>query len=325
MSVVPERPAKVLVCGEALIDLFACPVDPSGTSMIACTGGSPLNVATGIARLGTQAAFLGGISRDHFGEVIIKFATAEGIEMSLVKRTGRPTPLVTVATDPTGHPSYAFYTYETAEHDLTLDDLPSDLPETIDAIAMGSYALALEPVGTALLALAQREAQRRVISLDPNLRPALVGPLDRWRQRFESVAHCATIIKLSEEDFTLGWGADAQIETAVRCWLENGVRLVAMTRGASGAAVWWSGGKATFPAHAAEVIDAVGAGDSFHAALLARLAQRCLLDRKSLADLDRSAVEDVIRYANAAAALTCGCRGADMPRQADVEGALHAS
>ena len=324
MSVVPERPAKVLVCGEALIDLFACPVDPSGTSVIACTGGSPLNVATGIARLGIQAAFLGGVSRDHFGEVIMRFAAAEAIDMSLVKRSGRPTPFVTVATDATGHPSYVFYTHETAEHDLALDDLPSDLPETIEAIAMGSYALALEPVGTALLALAQREAHRRVISLDPNLRPALVGPLDGWRERFENMARCATIIKLSEEDFALGWGADAQIDTAVNAWMDNGVRLVAMTQGANGAAVWWSGGKAIFPAHAAEVIDAVGAGDSFHAALLARLAQRGLLDRRSLTDLDRSAVEDVIRYANVAAALTCGCRGADMPRQADVEGALHA-
>jgi fructokinase len=94
----------MLVCGEALIDLIVRPDDPSGTSLSACTGGSPLNVATGIARLGTSAAFLGGISTDYFGDLIMQFAISEKIDTTLVKRTTRPTPLVAVATDTLGHP-----------------------------------------------------------------------------------------------------------------------------------------------------------------------------------------------------------------------------
>lgn len=314
----------ILVCGEALIDLFARPDDPSGASLIACIGGSPLNVATGIARLDVAVGFLGGISTDRFGELVMKFAAAEKIDTSLVKRTKRPTPLVAVATDTLGHPSYAFYTHETAERDLTPDDLPSQFAEGVEAIAMGSYALAIEAVGSTLLALAKREARRRVISLDPNLRPAIVGPLNAWRERFESAALYATIIKLSEEDFMMGWGSNADIEGVLGNWFTNGVSMVAMTRGAKGATAWWSGGRVTLPAYRTEVIDAVGAGDSFHAALLARLAQRGLLNREAMSRLNLQTVEDVLRYANTAAALTCRCRGADLPRRAQVEAALHA-
>ena len=122
----------------------------------------------------------------------------------------------------------------------------------------------------------------------------------------------------------LGWGPYADIQASVANWLANGVSLVAMTKGASGATAWWSGGQVTLPAHAAKVIDAVGAGDSFHAALLARLSQRGALNRAALDKLDRPAIEDVIRYANAAAALTCSRRGADLPQRAEVEAVFNA-
>ncbi len=189
---------------------------------------------------------------------------------------------------------------------------------------MGSYTLAIEPIGSTLLALAQRERQLRVISLDPNLRPAMVGSLEIWRERFENVARCATIIKLSEEDLMLGWGPHADIEVLVGNWLANGVSLVAMTKGASGATAWWPGGQVTLPGRTVQVVDAVGAGDSFHAALLARMAQQGVLNRAALAKLDIPEVEDAIRYANAAAAFTCSRRGADLPRRAEVEAALNA-
>ena len=309
----------ILVCGEALIDLFMRPNVGDGAILEARAGGSPLNVASGAARLGVPSAFLGGVSTDHFGELLMRTALGEGIDMSMAKRTPRPTPFVAVTPDHLGHPTYTFYAHQTAEGDVDIPDLPAQLSPSIGAIAMGSFALALEPIGASLLALAQREGGQRVISLDPNLRPTMVGPVALWRERFDAVAQCAAIIKLSEEDFVGGWGNLANAEAVAERYLSQGVQLVIMTRGAAGASAWWSGGQLTLPGRAISMVDAVGAGDSFHAGLLARLAHRGMLDRSALARLDRTIVADTVGYAIAAASITCGRRGADLPRRAEVE------
>ncbi len=309
----------ILVCGEALIDLFARTDGSIGAILEARAGGSPLNVASGIARLGAPTAFLGSVSTDYFGDLLMRTALSEGIDTSMVKRSPRPTPLVAVTPDALGHPAYCFYAHQTAEGDLDLPDIPVQLPASVGAIAMGSYALAIEPIGASLLALAQRERERRVISLDPNLRPTMVGPIAQWRARFDAMARCAAIVKLSEEDFVGGWGDLSGAEAVAERYLSQGVRLVIMTRGAAGATAWWSGGGLTLPGRVVPVVDAVGAGDSFHAGLLARLAHRRLLDRGALAQLDRTIVQDAVGYAIAAASLTCGRRGPNLPRRADME------
>ena len=309
----------ILVCGEALIDLFVRPDGGDGATLEARAGGSPLNVASGIARLGAPTAFLGGVSMDYFGDLLMRTALSEGVDMSMVKRSPRPTPLVAVTPDALGHPAYSFYAHQTAESDLDLLDLPAHLPSSVEAIAMGSFALAIEPIGPSLLALAQRESDRRVISLDPNLRPTMVGRIAHWRARFDAVARCAAIVKLSEEDFVDGWGDLSAAEAVAGSYLSQGVQLLIMTRGAAGASAWWRGGQLTLPGQAVSMVDAVGAGDSFHAALLARLAQRGLLDRRALAQLDQTSVADAVAYAIAGASLTCSRRGADLPRRADLE------
>ena len=312
----------ILVCGEALIDLYAQPDAALGPILKATVGGSPLNVAIGLARLGTGAAFLGGVSTDHFGTLLVQAMLEEGMDISLLKRSARPTPLVLVAPDADGHPSYTFYAHESAERDVTFADVPVRLPAAINAIALGSYLLAADPIGTALLTLAEREAHRLVISLDCNLRPAMVGPLDAWRDRIERFARCAAIIKLSEEDFVTGWGENANIGDHVSRWLTQGARLIVMTHGPSGATAWFRSGRIAIPGRRIQVVDAVGAGDSFQAGLLTRLVQKRLLSHPALMTLDRASVEDAVHYANISASMTCGWRGAAMPRRADVDAAM---
>jgi fructokinase len=312
----------ILVCGEALIDLYVQPDAALGPILKATVGGSPLNVAIGLARLGTDAAFLGGVSTDHFGTLLVQAMSEEGIDISLLKRSARPTPLVLVAPDAGGHPSYTFYAHESAECDLIFADMPVRLPAAINAIALGSYALAADPIGTALLTLAEREAHRLVICLDCNLRPAMVGPLDRWRDRIERFARCAAIIKLSEEDFVAGWGENADLGDHVSRWLTQGAQLIVMTHGANGATAWHRCGRLAIPGQRAQVVDTVGAGDSFQAGLLARLAQKALLSRFALTTLDRASIEDAMHYANITAAMTCGRRGADAPQRAEVDAAM---
>lgn len=309
----------IVVCGEALIDLFMNEGVPSGPILKAAIGGSPLNLAIGLARLETPAAFFGGLSLDYFGTLLADSLRKEGVDTSLLKRSVRPTPLVLVSPDTQGHPSYTFYAHESAVQDVDLADVSHPLPPSVQAIALGSYALAVEPVGSALLSLAEREAQRTVIVLDCNLRPAMVGPLHLWRQRMERFAACASIIKLSDEDFASGWSDGAQSDGQAARWLQRGVKLVIMTHGARGATAWHRCGRVTVPAPRVSVIDTVGAGDSFQAALLARLAQNGLLSSLGLSALDRPSILDAMGYASLAASITCGRRGADLPRRAEIE------
>lgn len=312
----------ILVCGEALIDLFAQFDDVSGPTLEVTIGGSPLNVATGLARLDAPAGFLGGVSTDHLGALLTNAMREEGIDTSLLKRSARPTPLVLVAPNADGHPSYTFYAHESAVQDVTLADIPTRLPSSVNAIALGSYALAVEPVGTALIALAERESRRIVISVDCNLRPTMVGPLHVWRQRIERFARCASIIKLSDEDFAVGWGEEARFSDQADYWLSQGAKLIVMTRGADGATAWHRSGCVSLPSPLVEVVDTVGAGDSFQAGLLARLDQNGLLNQVALSTLDRTSIEDAMRYANSAAGMTCHRRGADMPRRSEVDRAM---
>jgi len=312
----------ILVCGEALVDLFAELHAPDGPILRVAVGGSPLNVAVALARLETPVGFFGGLSVDCFGSLLADAMQREGIDTSLVKRSARPTPLVLVSPDRHGNPSYTFYAQETAVQDVGLVDVSGPLPSSVQAIALGSYALAVEPVGTSLLSLAEREAGRRVIALDCNLRPALVGSLASWRTRIEQLARCASIFKLSDEDFASGWGEAAQPEEQATGWLKQGVKLVVMTHGARGATCWHHSGRVGVPAFPTPIVDTVGAGDSFQAALLARLTQKGLLSSSALTSLDATSIADAMRYASLAAGMTCARRGADPPRRREMDASL---
>jgi fructokinase len=150
----------------------------------------------------------------------------------------------------------------------------------------------------------------------------MVGDLEVWRDQFERFARTATIIKLSEEDFVTGWGEKVEFGDLVARWLEHGVRLVVMTYGANGATAWHQAGCVVLPCRCVQVVDTVGAGDSFHAGLLARFAQRNLLSHDAMRTLDVASIEDAMRYATVAAGLTCGQQGANLPLQLEVDAAM---
>jgi fructokinase len=305
----------VLVCGEALVDLFdAAPDRP-------VPGGSPFNVAIGLGRLGCPAAFLGGISTDAHGALLIRRLTDAGVDTRLALRTDRPTPVARISTDGAGHPRYEFQVYRTADTALTPDALPSTLPASIEAIALGSYPIAVPPMADALAALAAREGAQRVISIDANVRPALVGDLAAWRQRFGALVTHATVVKASDEDLLTAFGPDCDVATLAQRWIEAGVSLVIVTLGPAGATAFFGGASMTVPGQSVRVIDTVGAGDSFHAALLAHLHRRGLLSREALGRLAAADLDDALRYAIAAASITCSRSGADPPHRADMAAA----
>jgi fructokinase len=195
----------------------------------------------------------------------------------------------------------------------------------VRALTFGSYTMAVEPVGSAFAALAERECGRRVISVDPNLRPAVVGDMARWATAAERFYRTATMIKASDEDVRIAWGGRVSVAEAAAYWLERGARLVVVTEGAKGATAFCAAGHVSVPAYSVVVRDTVGAGDTFHAALLAQLAKTDRLSPDAIAELDLPAIRDLLRYAMAAAAVTVSRNGADLPTAADVEARLAAA
>jgi len=309
----------ILVCGEALIDLFVdAPVNKSMPAR-AVAGGSPFNVAIGLSRLGVRSAFLGGISRDRFGTYLADTLVREGVDDRYLVRTDRLSTISVVATSEDGQPSYAFHGEGAADRSLSLGDLPAALPDDVRALTFGSYTMAVEPVGTTLAALAQREHGRRVISVDPNLRPSVVGDMQAWATAAERFYRTATIIKASDEDIRVAWGGRWSITEAAAYWLGCGASLVVVTEGAQGAAAFSAAGHVSVPGRSVVVQDTVGAGDTFHAALLAQLARTERLTPQAIAALQLPDLRDLLGYATAAAAITVSRSGADLPTAAEVD------
>jgi fructokinase len=309
----------ILVCGEALVDLFLDP--PEGAQMLgrAVAGGSPFNVAIGLARLGLPVGFLGSISRDGIGAMLAEHLAREGVDTRFTARSDRLSTVSAVATGADGQPSYGFHGEGAADRFLMPADLPAALPPEARALSFGSYSMAVEPTGSTLAALAEREHGRLVISVDPNVRPSVVPDMALWAVAAERFYRTATIVKASEEDVRIAWGGRLSLQEAAAYWLGLGARLVVITRGADGVLGFCAAGSVELPAREVGVRDTVGAGDSFHAALLARLAQTDRLSLEGVAGLDLTALGELLDYAATAASITVGRRGADLPKVREVE------
>lgn len=309
----------ILVCGEALFDMMGV-ATPDGEAFLPVVGGSPLNVAIGIARLGRRVGFLSKLSTDFFGDRLDAVLGAGGVDRRYLRRAaGMPTTLAFVALGGDGQPVYAFYGAGAADRSMTPDDLPEALPEAVTAVHVGSIALAQEPTASTLEAFVAREAAHRVISLDPNIRPSVIPDRAGHVARFERLLGRADLVKASVEDAAwLAGGAVDPAETA-RDWSRRGPAMVCVTDGANGLIVAREGDCEAVPAPAVAVADTIGAGDSVQAALLARLDETGRLDKAALRRLGPADCRDLAVFAAAAAAITVTRRGADLPRRAELD------
>ena len=302
-----------VVCGEALMDVYTGESTPTGMTLDARIGGSPLNVAQGLARLERPVAFLAGLSTDACGERLLASLHAEGVDTSLVLRSDAPSTLSVISVDAAGVPRYAFHGTGAADRQITHDTLPA-LPKAARVLQFGSYALAVEPVGSALHALAARERERRLITYDPNVRLNVEPDRSHWRAVVEQMVSVAHLVKVSDEDLALLYPDETPEQVAAR-WLGRGVNLVAVTRGSQGASAWTHAAQADVPTPKTEVVDTVGAGDTFQAALLTWLDEHDALTPEKLAALGDASLVALLSFAARAAAITCSRRGADLPRR----------
>ena len=305
----------ILVCGEALIDIFVGAQSHDRIALEGCFGGSPFNVAFGLARMGQKVEFLAGLSTDLVGQRLHNFLKAEGVGEVFLHRTAKSSTLSIVDLT-SGTPAYAFYGAGAADRDIHLDAIPA-LPESITALHFGSFSTVVEPVGSAFEALARRESGQRIIAYDPNIRPTIEPDMAVWRRKVATMAAHAHILKISDEDFHLLYGEADPVGKALE-WLAAGVRLVVMTRGANGILAWTATQSLDMPAPATTVIDTVGAGDTFQAALLTALNETGHLSIAAIANLPASTLQACLRFAIAAAAITVSRRGADMPRRREL-------
>jgi fructokinase len=313
-----HTPDTILVCGEALFDVFPTGSTPTGLALDARIGGSPFNVAMGLRRLGQPAAFFGAVSTDPAGTRLAQALTDETIDLRWLRRSPARTSLCMVALDAKGKPDYAFYGDDAADRDLPLDALAA-VPTRIAAVQVGSYATVVEPVASTLDALVQRQQGLSVIAYDPNVRLTIEPDRAVWRSRLARWLPRTTLLKVSDEDLHLLFG-DRPIADFAADALAAGVALVVVTRGSLGASAWVGDDRIDVAPAPVTLVDTVGAGDTFQAAMLARLAELDLLTVQAMTDGTRvrAAIDDVLAFATRAAAVTCSRRGADLPRRHEV-------
>jgi fructokinase len=309
-----------VVAGEALMDVFTGARTPTGVEMDARIGGSPLNVAIGLARLGQPVAFLGGLSTGALGQRLEQALEDEGVSLACVHRSAAPTTLGLVGLDGHGVADYAFYGDGASDRTLPLAALER-LPAAARAVHVGSYTMVVGETGRTQRQLVERARGRLLVSYDPNLRLNVEPDIEVWRETLAWMLPRIDVLKMSEEDLAaLHPGADP--EALAARWLAAGVGLVALTRGGDGARAWRRDGAhvAAFDVEpiCVDVIDTVGAGDTFAAALLARLAEIGAADPAGLRALRQDSIRDVLGFASRAAAITCARRGADLPRRAEL-------
>jgi fructokinase len=311
----PGTPERALVIGEALIDV----VEREGKATGEHVGGSPLNVAVGLARLGRGVDFLTHIGDDQRGRRIVEYIKQSGVQLVSGSMTAERTPTALATLDASGSAQYVF------DIDWQLTGTPEVAPPLV--AHTGSIATVLEPGCRATAALIDTYRPSATVTFDPNVRPALIedgdiarGRIDRWIERCD-------VVKASDED--MRWiDPNRSPEQIAKTWLALGPSVVAVTMGDAGAFAMCAAGTVRVPALRVNVVDTVGAGDAFMSGLIDALWSLGLLGaerRPHLARIGVDALTGVVQTAALSAALTVASAGADLPDRATRDAAAAGS
>jgi fructokinase len=308
----------VAVAGEALVDFV-----PAGGPGVfqAAPGGSPANVAVGLARQEVPTRLLARIADDLLGHRLRAHLDGNGVDLSYAVRAAEPTSLAIVAVGRDGVVEYDFRVEGTADWQWRDDELAGALDGGVVALHAGSIALTMPPGADVLQRLLAGARQSMTVTYDPNCRPLLMGSPDAVRGRIESLVALADVVKASADD--LDWLLPGRApEQVAEAWLAKGPSMVAITLGPAGlVAATRQAGVLRRPGRVVEVVDTVGAGDACMAALLAGLHRRDLLGgarRDALRAMDAATLAELADEAVLAAAITCTRPGADPPSADDL-------
>lgn len=301
----------MIVCaGEALIDMLPRTTAAGESAFAPYPGGAVFNTAIALGRLGAPTGFVSGLSTDFLGQLLIGALEDSDVDTSHSIRVDRPTTLAFVRLID-GQASYAFYDENTAGRMLTPEDKP-DLPDSVEAAFFGGISLVAEPCGSAYEALMERLSPGCALMIDPNVRPGFVTDEDAYRARIRRMMAIADIVKLSDEDmkWLLGDGTPAD---HARALMKDGASVVCITEGGEGAVGYCAHGAIRVGAEKVEVVDTVGAGDTFNAGFLAALYSSGYLTKELIGEIDHATVAAGLRYGAKAAAMTVSRAGANPP------------
>jgi fructokinase len=294
----------IVVAGEALVDLIA----RADGSLVAVPGGGPYNTARAISRLGAGVAWIGGLSDDRFGRELEAGLATDGVALDLVQRTTEPTTLALAELDAGGAATYRFYTERTSAPEVRPGPLGGGVPAGTRALHAGTLGLVLEPMASTLEWLVGTLAADALLMVDPNCRPSIIPDAAAYRGRLARVLARADVVKVSTDDLAfLEPGADA-LDVAARI-AALGAHAVLVTDGGGPVRVLDGGSVVTLDVPAVDVVDTVGAGDTFGGAVLACLVH----DGVTRATLDPDAIVRAVRFGVRASAITCSRAGANPP------------
>lgn len=302
----------ILCCGEALIDMIPTPTTSGPDGFVPHPGGAVFNTAIALGRLGTKTGLLTGLSTDMFGVQLAEALSDSQVDTTHLIRSDRPTTLAFVQLTK-GQARYAFFDENSAGRMLPPAEIPA-LPDSITALYFGGISLACEPGAEAYAALLAREGDTRAVMIDPNIRPGFIQDEPAYRARLAEMIARSDIVKLSDEDLDWLVPGQATLTDKVARLRDGGASLVIITRGSEGATGFLADGTTvTVPARKAQVVDTVGAGDTFNAGVLAKLSQLGRLSKSGLRSLSADQLDAALRHGARVAAITVSRAGANPP------------
>lgn len=306
----------IFCCGEALIDMIPSPTESGADGFVPHTGGAVFNTAIALGRLGVPVGMLSGVSTDLFGQQLVDALHASQVNTDALIRSDQPTTLAFVRLND-GHATYTFYDEASAGRSFTAEDLPV-LPDTASALYFGGISLCAEPAADAYRAQLESAAADHLIMLDPNIRPSFIQDEARYRSRIDAMVAKSDIIKVSDEDLDWLLPETVPIEDKARKMLARGPSLVIVTKGSAGADGYMATGVAHVDVTKVQVVDTVGAGDTFNAGVLAKLADLEILSKDGVQQAEVSQIEAALAFGAKVAAVTVSRAGANPPWLAEL-------
>jgi fructokinase len=299
-----QNQAEIWVVGEVLVDLI------NGAPII---GGGPANTAKALARLGERVEFIGGLSSDRYGHMAWMELASDGVGVDLSLESDKKSAMAIVEVEGDGSARYQFQLEESATFDFSQSWLPK--PDGVKVLHIGTLATLVEPGASELFAwvsemLGQREGV--AIIFDPNVRPAVSSDRKLYREKVEAWVALSSVVKASDQD--IAWlYPDWSESEAVKSWQDMGPELVVVTKGSDGAIAYCGDESLSVSAPTIQVVDTVGAGDTFGAVITRALKEYGANNLKG--DL----LYEVLELAVKAASITCMRAGAKPPTLAELE------
>ena len=307
----------IICCGESLIDMISVANAGNESLYAGLTGGAIFNTSIALGRLDVPVGLISGVSTDLFGEKIKKDLTESNVNIKLLIRNEKPTTLAFVDVK-NGQANYTFYDENSAGNSIHYSDFPN-IPKIANTLCFGGISLCTEPAASAYEKLFIQEIKNKVLFLDPNIRSTFISDEISYRKRLNKMISSSDILKVSDED--LGWivTSGSSINEKIEKLHNLGAKLIIVTKGAEGVAAYVKNKKViNLPAQKVNVIDTVGAGDTFNAGFLAKLSKLKLLSKSNIKNLSSKQISMALEYGIKAASITVSRKGANPPLLSEI-------